>query len=88
MNPANSINGITHHVSIAPPVNMTSVIFIAASIAIIEIKDMPMATLNASFKTICLESMKVSSMIDVMSPFIIAKLMIKSTEKPQGFPVA
>ena len=88
MNPANSINGMTHHVSIAPPVNMTSVIFIAASIAIIEIKDMPMATLNASFKTICLESMKVSSMIDVMSPFIIAKLMIKMTEKSQGFPVA
>ena len=88
MNPANSINGMTHHVSIAPPVNMTSVIFIAASIAIIEIKDMPMATLNASFKTICLESMKVSSMIDVMSPFIIAKLMINMTEKSQGFPVA
>jgi len=88
MNPANSINGMTHHVSIAPPVNMTSVIFIAASIAIIEIKDMPMATLNASFKTICLESMKVSSMIDVMSPFIIAKLIIKTTEKSQGFPVA
>ena len=88
MNPANSINGMTHHVSIAPPVNMTSVIFIAASIAIIEIKDMPMATLNASFKTICLESMKVSSMMDVMSPFIIAKLMIKMTEKSQGFPVA
>ncbi len=87
MNPAKSMNGMTHQVSIAPPVNITSVIFMAASIAIIEIRDMPIATLNASFKTICLESMYVSSMIDVIRPFMIAKLMIRRTENSQGFPV-
>ena len=87
MKPARSMNGMTHHVSIAPPVKITSVIFMAASIAIIEIRDIPIATLKASFRTICLESIKVSSMIDVISPFMIAKLMIKSTEKFQGFPV-
>ena len=57
MKPAISMNGMTHHVSIAPPVRITSVIFMAASIAIMEIRDIPIATLNASFKTICLESM-------------------------------
>ena len=87
MKPARSMNGMTHHVNIAPPVKITSVIFMAASIAIMEIRDMPIATLNASFRTICLERIKVSSMIDVIRPFMIAKLMIKSTEKSQGFPV-
>ena len=87
MNPAKSMNGMTHQVSIAPPVNITSVIFMAASIAIMDMRDMPMATLKASFKTICLESMYVSSMIDVIRPFMIAKLMIKRTEKSQGLPV-
>ena len=87
MNPAKSMNGMTHQVSIAPPVNNTSVIFIAASIAIMDIRDMPMATLKASFNTICLESIYVSSMIDVIRPFMIAKLMIKRTEKSQGLPV-
>ena len=71
MKPAKSINGITHQVSIAPPVNNTSVMFIASSIAIIEIRDMPIATLKASSRIICLESINVSSMMDVINPFII-----------------
>ena len=87
MKPAKSINGITHQVSIAPPVNNTSVMFIASSIAIIEIRDMPIATLKASLRIICLESINVSSMMDVINPFIIARLMIKTTENSQGFPV-
>ena len=43
---------MTHQVKIAPPVKTTSVIFIAASIAIIEIKDMPIAVLKAKFSAI------------------------------------
>lgn len=79
--------GITHQVSIAPPVNMTSTIFIAASIEIIEIRDIPMATLKASLRIICLESINVSSIIEVINPFIIARLIIRRTENPHGLPV-
>ena len=46
---------------------------VATSIEIIEMRDMPMATLNASFSIICLERMYVSSMIEVIKPFMIAK---------------
>ena len=79
MKPAASINGITHQVKIAPPVRMTSVIFIAASIEIIEMRDMPMAVLKASLITICPDRMTVSSKIDVTNPLKIARLMIAQT---------
>ena len=46
---------------------------VATSIEIIEMRDMPMATLNASLSIICLERMYVSSMIEVIKPFMIAK---------------
>ena len=63
----------------APPVNITSVTFIATSIPIMEINDMPMAVLNASLRVICLDRMMVSRMIDVIRPLKIAKLMIAQT---------
>jgi hypothetical protein len=44
--------GTTHHVSMAPPVNNTSTIFIAASIETMEIMDIPIAVLKASFRLI------------------------------------
>ena len=71
--------GITHQVRTAPPVNITSVTFIAVSIPIMEINDMPMAVLNASLRVICLDSMMVSRMIDVIKPLKIAKLIIIQT---------
>ena len=79
MKPAESINGITHQVKIAPPVRMTSVIFIAASIEIIEMRDMPIAVLKASLSAICLERIIVSRIIDVISPLKIARLIIAQT---------
>ena len=85
MNPANSMNGITHQVSTAPPVSTTSVIFMAASMAIIEINDMPMAVLKASFNTICRIRIIVSSMIEVSKPLKIASVIIAQTG--QGVPV-
>ena len=81
MNHANNINGIAHHVRIAPPVNITSVIFIAASIPTILIKLIPIATLKASLKVICFDSMKVSSAILVSNPFIIASVITPHTGK-------
>ena len=85
MNPANSMKGMTHHVKTAPPVSATSVIFIAASIPIIEIKDMPMAVLNANLKAICRIRIIVSSKIDVIKPLKIASAIIPQTG--QGMPV-
>ena len=85
MNPANSMKGMTHHVRIAPPVNTTSVIFIAASIPIMEINDMPMAVLNASRTPICRVRITVSSMMEVISPLKIASDMIAHTG--HGVPV-
>ena len=79
MKPAASIIGITHQVRTAPPVSTTSVTFIATSIPIMEIKDMPMAVLKASLSVICLDRMMVSRMIDVISPLKIAKLIIAQT---------
>ena len=82
MKPANNIKGITHHVSIAPPVRSTSVIFIAASIEIIEIKDMPIAVLKASFSIIWRLRIMVSSKIEVSNPFRIASDIIARTGQP------
>ena len=45
INPAISIIGITHHFKIAPPMSIM-VMFIAASIAIIEMSDIPIAVLK------------------------------------------
>ena len=83
--PAININGITHQVSMAPPVRITSTIFIAASIEIIETNDIPIAVLKAFFKSIWRERINVSSMIEVIKPFIIAKIMILNTDQDHGF---
>ena len=77
--------GTTHQVSIAPPVNNTSVTFIATSIPIIEIRDMPSAVFKAKLSDICRERITVSSAMEVISPFRIARLMIAQTG--QGMPV-
>ena len=79
MNPAASINGITHQVKMAPPVSITSVTFIAASIEIIEMRDMPIAVWKANLSAICLERIIVSSKIDVISPLKIARLITAQT---------
>ena len=79
MKPAANIMGTTHHVRIAPPVSITSVTFMATSIPIIEIKDIPIAVLKASLRGICLDRIMVSRMIDVIRPLRIAKLMIAHT---------
>ena len=84
MNPANNMIGITHHVSIAPPVINRSTKFIAASMEIMDIRDMPIATLNASFNIICLANIKVSRAIDVSNPLIIAKAIILMADKPES----
>ena len=76
MKPAVSIKGITHQVSIAPPVNQTSTIFIAASIEIIEISDIPKAVLSARLNAICRVRMIVSKMMDVIRPLKIANSII------------
>ena len=79
MKPAANIMGITHHVRTAPPVSTTSVTFIATSIPIIEIKDIPIAVLKAILRVICLDRIMVSRMIDVIRPLKIAKLIIAQT---------
>ena len=76
MNPDINIIGITHQVSLAPPVNNTSTRFIEIYIEIIEIIDMPIAVLNASTNSICRDKIKVSNMIDVKRPLMIAKIII------------
>ena len=76
MNPEKSIIGTTHQVSIAPPVKSTSTIFIAASIEIIEIMDMPIAVLKAIFSDIWRDNITVSSAIDVNKPFMMASVII------------
>ena len=70
---------MTHQVKIAPPVKTTSVIFIAASIAIIEIKDMPIAVLKAKFSAIWRAKINVSRIIEVKTPFIMASVIIPKT---------
>ena len=76
MNPARRIKGITDHVSIAPPVNMTSRRFIAISIDTIEIRDIPSAVLSAICRDICRLRIIVSSNIEVKSPMTIARAII------------
>ncbi|DAC65268.1 MAG: hypothetical protein DBX06_07125 [Candidatus Poseidoniales archaeon] len=44
--------------------------------AIIEINDMPIATLNPSNNPICLDKIAVSRAIEVNNPLIIAKIMM------------
>ena len=73
------MNGITHHVRIAPPVSMKSVTFMATSIAIIEIRDMPIAVLKAALNGICLLRIMVSRMIDVIKPLKTARLIMAHT---------
>ena len=65
--------GTTHHVSMAPPVKIKSVIFMDVSIPIIEIKDIPNAVLSDEEKLICFNKIIVSRMTDVIYPLIIAK---------------
>ncbi len=78
MKPAVNITGITHQVSIAPPVNKTSTIFIATSIEIIDISDIPKAVFSAMLNSICRARIIVSKMIDVISPLRIASSMINN----------
>ena len=84
MNPANNIIGITHQVSIAPPVRRKSTIFIAASIPIIEIRDIPIATLNASFNIICLDKIIVSRIIEVIIPLNMASIIMFIVDQPES----
>ena len=51
----------------------------ADSIAIIEIRDIPIAVLKASFIGICLTKIKVSSIIEVIIPLNMASVMIAQT---------
>ena len=76
--------GITHHVSMAPPVRRKSTKFIAASIPIMEINDIPMATLKASLRIICLERIIVSRIIDVVIPLNIANIIILIVDQPES----
>ena len=80
MNPARSIKGMIDHTR-TPPAKTTSTVFIATSIAIIEIRDMPIAVLKASLKFICLKRIIVSSAIEVINPLIIASIMIPNIGK-------
>ena len=77
--------GIPHQTSFAPPVRRTSVRFIATSMAIIEIKDIPIAVLKAVLRTICRDRMNVSSAMDVINPLKMASVMIARTG--QAIPV-
>lgn len=74
---------MAYQVNMAPPVNTTSVIFIAASIAIMEINDMPAAVRNALRKGSCFSNITVSSAIEVNSPFIMASIMIAKVDHPE-----
>ena len=72
INTAISIGSTTYISIIAPPVIIKSTVFIATSIDIIEISDMPIAVVNADLNGICRLNMKVSRAIDVIKPFKIA----------------
>ena len=69
----------------AAPVKATSVIFIAASMAIIEISDMPAAVFSARRSGICRARITVSSAIEVSNPLMMARVIIAITG--QGIPV-
>ena len=75
---------MTHQVNVAPPVRRTSTIFIVASIEIIEIKDIPIATLKASFNAIWADRIMVSRAIEVMIPLNIASIMIDIVDHPRA----
>ena len=79
MKPATSIIGTAHQVSKAPPVSIKSVRFIATSIEIIEIKDMPNAVFNAILNAIWRARIIVSKMIEVKRPLIMASDIIHRT---------
>ena len=79
-----SIIGMTVKLSIAPPVIKKSVKFIATSILIIEINDIPKAVDNARLKFICFKRIIVSKIILVINPFITAKNMILKVEIFEG----
>ena len=75
---------MVYQVSIAPPVMSTSVIFMAASIEIIDMSDIPQAVLNANISAICLVKMTVSSAIEVINPLNIARSMILIVVHPES----
>lgn len=73
------MTGTDIKVNLASPVIITSVIFIATSIEIIEIRDIPSAVLKASFAGILLINIIVSKIIEVINPLMIANIMINIT---------
>tara|TARA_B110000116_G_C16327581_1_gene355244 strand:- start:145 stop:402 length:258 start_codon:yes stop_codon:yes gene_type:complete len=76
MNPAKSIKGITHQTK-TPPAKITSTRFMASSIDIMETNDIPVAVLKASFNSIWRDNMNVSSRMEVIKPFTMARLIIQ-----------
>jgi len=68
-------------VSLAAPLITISTPFIANSIAIIEINDIPAATLNADFHGICFERIMLSSAMDVRIPLTIASAKIMDVDQ-------
>ena len=84
MKPAINIRGTTHRTK-TPPAKTTSTVFIATSIDIIDIKDIPVAVLNASFKFICWDRTIVSRIIEVIRPLIIARIIMPSIGKGISF---
>ena len=78
--------GTTHQVSTAPPVSAQSTAFIVASMETIEMKDMPIAVLNAIPRSIWRDRMNVSRVIEASSPFTIARIIIAIVG--QGVPVS
>ena len=73
--------GTTHHVSTAPPVNTTSTMFIADSMATIEISDIPTAVRNALESGICRDSTTVSVGPD-MQVYEVKELVQKEKGEP------
>jgi hypothetical protein len=69
----------------APPVTATSTRFIAISMPIMEISDIPMAVLKALARGICRSKIRVSRAMDVRRPFMIANDMMAHTG--HGVPV-
>lgn len=84
MKPASNMKGITHRTN-TPPAKTTSTVFIATSIEIIEIKDIPVAVLNASFRFICRDRTIVSRIIEVIRPLMIARVIMPNIGKGISF---
>jgi hypothetical protein len=72
INPQISISGITSLVRIAPPVTAKSTEFMASSIEIMEISDIPAAVFRAKLNCICRLRIRVSRAIEVSKPLKIA----------------